>query len=189
MSLSVFLYSSCSVQITFVPSERLLDVKGTKGYLCRSCPCLYVLKWKEPWIVIWSAGVLLSASLLALGDQIGKSWRCSLPLLLSVRWGGHCSLRSIWIYLWKVACKSKQFSSTLSCSLYGKSRNPHVHNHSSDILFKVHCTRLQLAFTKICIFSNAVFHFLNQIARDLKTINRCQKDGNLGCFSQLLLLC
>ncbi|XP_075016527.1 vesicle transport protein GOT1B isoform X1 [Calonectris borealis] len=52
--------------ITFIPSERLLDVKGAKGHLCRSCPCLHVVKWKKPWIVTRNAGVLLPAALLAL---------------------------------------------------------------------------------------------------------------------------
>lgn len=110
VTLSVFLYSSCTIQITFTTSEGLLDVKRTKGHLCKRCPFLYTVKWKEPWIVTRNAGVLLPASLLALGDQIGEWCHCCVPLLLFVQWGGHCSaLCSIWVYLWKVACKRNSF--------------------------------------------------------------------------------
>ncbi|XP_025922684.1 vesicle transport protein GOT1B isoform X1 [Apteryx rowi] len=63
--------SSCTIWIMFSPIERLLNVKGTKGNLCRSCPCFSAVKQKG--LVIWKTGGLVLASLLALACR--QSWR------------------------------------------------------------------------------------------------------------------
>lgn len=121
----------------------------------------------------------------------------SVPDLQSVKWEGHCSpLCSIWIYLWKVTCESKEDCLLLTCTLYGESRNSYdpysfiKYNICSGPLYQINSCYL-LNFFK----SHAVFHFLDLSSYGLKTINRCQKDDNLGrvfwstTFTVLISVC
>lgn len=73
-----------------------------------------------------------------------------------------------------------------------------IHTRSSSTIFvQVPCTRLILAIYKTLYFfkSHAVFRFLDLSSYGLKTINRCQKDDNLGrvfwstTFTVLISVC
>lgn len=173
MTSSAFLYSSYTIHITFILRERLVGVKEPKGHVCRSCPCSLVVKWEEPCIVTGNAG-FLPALLLALGDQIGESCHCPGPLTLSVQWGGYHSWCSIWVNLRKVACKSKQWSSMLSCSLYGEPRNSRDAVIHQTYLLRSTAPGYIFLLLWFVFFQMEFSIFFNQMARDLKTINRNQ---------------